>query len=251
LSQQTLSRALYYARTPSPTHVLASRASITPNQKHWDLLLPVYPGNASEKFDCSKLTACLIQVKNTKRNNLYILQKNHYRQLFNLNNPIIAIHADLGAKKSKTSGVQPFSEKVFGFIVSGASETTYKCATTKSISEILLKILNHTSLSGNDAQSLVSNYNVRFRHDHHWDTQSLKEQLPPIPDEKEQIKLPESEPASAPTFSTAIASPRHLNSPSRPSNALTKAGLWFSRQRILDHLGPGQNFLGLYTYRAP
>jgi hypothetical protein len=43
---------------------------LCPNQKDWDLLIPIYFGNRDEPFDSSKLSAMAVQVKNSKRGNL-------------------------------------------------------------------------------------------------------------------------------------------------------------------------------------
>jgi hypothetical protein len=141
---------------------------LCPSQSHWDLLIPIYLGERTESFDPKKVTAMLIQVKDSDRRNPFVVQKSQYKKLFNLENPIITIQMDLGVEESIVQPTQSFSRKVFAFTISGADRTTYNCVRTKDVAVIVSKILALSPYPQLEAQSQVSEFNKRFRR-HDWD----------------------------------------------------------------------------------
>jgi len=140
-----------------------SQAALQPcsNQPYWDLLIPIYLGKPDDEFDPAKLTALLIQVKNSQKNKYDVL-KNHYELLFGLDNPIITIMLDLGINKPAIHRVESFASNVFAFTATGAGDDTYNCI-SGGMEESLSKILSHpTNASGNYRRD-ISVVNRRFR----------------------------------------------------------------------------------------
>jgi len=101
-----------------------------PNQKDWDLLIPIYFGNRDGPFDRTELSTIAVQVKNTK-------QKNHMppgkesTDLFGMKSPpIIHLLLDLGRKEnSVTYRVERVSRKpnVHCIHATGANASTFGC----------------------------------------------------------------------------------------------------------------------------
>jgi hypothetical protein len=103
---------------------------LCPNQKDWDLLIPIYFGNRDGPFNRTELSAIAVQVKNTK-------QKNHMppgkesTDLFGMKSPpIIHLLLDLGRKEnSVTYRVERVSRKpnVHCIHATGANASTFGC----------------------------------------------------------------------------------------------------------------------------
>jgi hypothetical protein len=132
------------------------------NQKHWDLLIPIYLGKAGDDFDSTQVTGMLIQVKNSKAKNNFKVEEDHYRYLFDLKCPMITVLVDLGVKKSLVERVPSFSDHLFAFRVSGASMATYNCIKSATMEATLANILNHNLETGHDAQAIVTTFNDRY-----------------------------------------------------------------------------------------
>jgi hypothetical protein len=132
------------------------------NQKHWDLLIPIYLGKAGEDFDRTQVTGMLIQVKNSKNKNKLDVEMEHYQHMFDLGLPMITLLVDLGVKKSRVERVPSFCEHIFAFRVSGVSMETYNCIASDAMEKTLTKILNHDLETGHGAQAIVTTFNDRF-----------------------------------------------------------------------------------------
>jgi len=96
----TTDRMLAPGETQELLHrLMFSQAALqlSTNQSVWDLLIPIYLGKREDRFDPAKLTALLIQVKNSCNPNPCLVLKKDYESLFRLDNPIVTILVDLGS----------------------------------------------------------------------------------------------------------------------------------------------------------
>ena len=143
------------------------------NQPFWDLLIPIYLGKRDEKFDLAKLTALLIQVKNSQKKNKYDVLKEHYVPLFGRDNPIITIMLDLGIGKDLgIDTVKSFASSVFALTATGAGGETYNCITSERMKATLSQILNLPANERANYRRDISDVNTQFRR------HALDEQFP-------------------------------------------------------------------------
>jgi hypothetical protein len=101
--------------------LLFSQAALqlTPNRPVWDILIPIDLGDLKEPFDDTKVTAMVIQVKNSNKPNKLTLKKEKYEGSLDIKNPSITIHVELGTANSAIIPVDSFSPHVFAFRISG------------------------------------------------------------------------------------------------------------------------------------
>lgn len=78
---------------------------LSPYQEHWDLLIPVYHGFPGEPFNRNAVSAILVQVKNTVKNNSnrYFVGEKEIREHFHTDRPIFQFLMDLGCNTGTTS----------------------------------------------------------------------------------------------------------------------------------------------------
>ncbi|KAA8913356.1 hypothetical protein FN846DRAFT_988462 [Sphaerosporella brunnea] len=118
--------------------------------------MPIYLGKQDEAFEPKKMTALLVQVKNS-------VEEEYYKDLFDLENPLIIVLADLGVKKPSVS----VPRKSLRISVSEAGTSTYNCVSSERTATALGKILSLSASSARDAQHRVSDCNMRFS-SHDW-----------------------------------------------------------------------------------
>jgi hypothetical protein len=83
-------------------YLMYSQAALQlcPNQKDWDLLIPIYFGDRDDSFDSSKLSAMVVQVKNSKRENRISTRTISTDFSGTNSQPIIYLLLDLGLEKN-------------------------------------------------------------------------------------------------------------------------------------------------------
>jgi hypothetical protein len=102
---------------------------LAPNQRTWDILIPVYLGDLNEPFDEEKGSAILIQVKNCNDPNQLKVEAENYNDILGLHTPLITILLDLGLsdRKKTFTSVDSYHETVFAFRVNGCNKNVYGC----------------------------------------------------------------------------------------------------------------------------
>lgn len=149
-------------------------------QEDWDLLIPVYYGNMDQAFDCSRLSAILIQVKNrAKQTNIStaVLKLKNYSKFFSYTkDPILYILMDLGTSKTdfeilSLAKSEDMQRHLFGIHTLGADMSTFPCL--KGISEAAQRMLRHVVPEDTDDRREEHNAacqrNIRFRY-HDWES---------------------------------------------------------------------------------
>lgn len=105
-----------------------------PNQRTWDLLLPIYSGDPSERFDRNMVSAIVVQVKNSKAKH-QITIGSEYKAFFGRGCPVIYLLLDLGVSDDQPE-VTYQTEKISNgptvhcIHAVGAKASTFGCLTS-------------------------------------------------------------------------------------------------------------------------
>jgi hypothetical protein len=105
-----------------------------PHQRTWDLLLPIYSGAPDKSFDRSKVSAIVVQVKNSKTKHQVVIGT-EYKSFFGSGCPVIYLLLDLGVKDSQPEVTYqmkkvPNGPDVHCIHAVGATGSTFGCLTS-------------------------------------------------------------------------------------------------------------------------
>ena len=108
---------------------------LCPNQKHWDLLIPIYFGEPTAPFLPSDLSAVFVQVKNRHRATRLDIKESDYGELFGASdasrNPVLCLYLDLESTPTDRERVEVSQNEgqpwVFGIYSRGAKSTMFSC----------------------------------------------------------------------------------------------------------------------------
>jgi hypothetical protein len=117
---------------------------LAPQQELWDLLIPIYLGDINAPFDRNRVTAMLVQVKNTDDPNPHKPDRTKYEKYLDLDptTPIITILLDLWQTRNKIKRMATYDPNVFAIRVSGCGQGAYACIDEEK-EKLLKRIINH------------------------------------------------------------------------------------------------------------
>jgi hypothetical protein len=116
-------------------------------QPTWDILIPIYLGDAKTTFDTAAMSAILISVKNKSSPSPLIVTRGDLLFFQGSTQPVIAILLDLGVKprKSSVSQLQHISYKnrppCYAFRLQGAAARTFGVLSHNSLASVCARVL--------------------------------------------------------------------------------------------------------------
>ncbi|KAF8541146.1 hypothetical protein BDD12DRAFT_803959 [Trichophaea hybrida] len=138
------------------------------NQSSFDILIPVYLGNPAEKFDQSKLTGFLVQVKNKSEATKFIVCDSDITDFYgkNFDNPTIFMLLDLCTQKTIVKGVESPSANSYGLYASGDGSFDF-LKVEPSLQHSMKGLLSSLVPKPKNAHDQICDENLRYRY-HTW-----------------------------------------------------------------------------------
>jgi hypothetical protein len=138
-------------------------------QPTWDILIPIYLGDARTTFDTAAMSAIVISVKNRSAPNPLIVTRGDLLFFQGSTQPVIAILFDLGVEpdKSSVSQLQHISYKnrppCYAFRLSGAAARTFGVLSHNGLADVCAKVLKEVIPAKSIDNAICQSYD-RFRH---------------------------------------------------------------------------------------